>query len=105
MREIEEALGKLDELTTELVSLAQFDHATIDPEPTRLAHMFQRLWQATSWPNASLHVKSDLLLFADPTGLIEILNELFSNAIEHAGDNCSVSVGALVDDTGFFCDR
>ena len=59
-------------------------------------------WQRVRNGSAELTVGKPVTVSADPDLLDRLLSNLFSNAIDHAGPDVSVRVGALPDDAGFF---
>lgn len=50
-----------------------------------------------------MHVESDVgTIEADESRLHGLFENLFRNAVEHAGDDVTVRVGRLTDETGFY---
>jgi len=66
-----------------------------DPEPVSLAETAQAAWDTLSSPEANLEVDGDYRLEADETGLRQLLENCYRNALDHAGSEATVRVGPL----------
>ena len=51
---------------------------------------------------ATLFIKDDVSLQADRSRLRQLLENLFGNAIHHAGPGATVTAGRLIDEFGFY---
>jgi len=101
--EIEWALDRMNRLTDELLTLARQGQIVGDTENVSLLRVAYDAWQATDGGAATLNVDDDVgSIEADPERLVELLENLFRNAIEHAhspDDPVTVTVGRT--ETGF----
>jgi len=102
--EIEWALDRMDRLTDELLTLARQGQIVGDTERVSLSRVAYDAWQAIDGGAATLNVGDDVgSIEADPERLVELLENLFRNAIEHGhspDDPVTVTVGRT--ETGFF---
>ena len=104
VEEIEWALDRMNRLTDELLTLARQGQIVGDTERVSLSRVAYDAWQAVDTREATLTVDDDVgSIEADPERLVELLENLFRNSIEHAhepDDPVTVTVGRT--ETGFF---
>jgi PAS domain S-box-containing protein len=109
---IESALDRMDSLIEDLLTLARQGQGVSEPEPVDLDAVVRRAWSTVSTGTATL-VSADGLgeIEADDGRLQELFENLFRNAVEHgstssrpaddavqhAGEDVTVSVGMLGD--------
>ena len=101
-READDALGRMEDIIDDLLTLAREGDARPDAAPVSLAAAARTAWESVeaTGADATLDVGEDATLVADETALVRLLENLFRNAVEHAGSDVAVSVGATGD--GFF---
>ncbi|MFB6164055.1 MAG: histidine kinase N-terminal 7TM domain-containing protein [Haloarculaceae archaeon] len=111
---VAEALDRIDELVETALALAKQGRTVIDPDAVDLATASRRAWADVETADATLEVTVDRDVPADEAQLVQLLENLFRNAIEHgstsprsqahedAGDVLTVTVGALPDADGFY---
>ncbi|WP_220132666.1 PAS domain S-box protein [Halorhabdus salina] len=87
-------------LIADLRTLTVEGMAAIETEPVGLAQAAADSWQTVMTAEATLSVETDQTIDTDPGRLRQLLSNLFSNAITHAGDDVAVTVGAL--ENGFY---
>ena len=103
--EIDWALDRMDRLTDELLTLARQGQIVGDTEYVRLGGAAREAWQAVDTGSAELIVEDDGSIEADRERLLELIENLFRNAVEHAhdpDDPVTVAVGTLDDEAGFY---
>lgn len=71
-----------------------------DVGPVDLAACVERCGRAVEPAAAGIVVDTDRTILADESRLRQLLESLVRNAVEHAGDDVTVTVGAL--DDGFY---
>jgi len=103
--EIEWALDRMNRLTDELLTLARQGQIVGDTERVSLSRIAYDAWQAVdAGVAATLSIDDDAgSIEADPERLVELLENLFRNSVEHAhspDDPVTVTVGRT--ETGFF---
>jgi len=94
------ALDRMETLIEDLLLLARQGRPIDEPEPVRLSTVVDRCWPMVATGGATLTVEDDVGFAADPDRLRQLLENLFRNAVEHGGDDVTVTVGALPD--GFY---
>ena len=98
---IQRSLSRMGSLIDDLVTLAQNGLQVESPSELALEELAQKAWATTETTTATLrtHV-GDLRVSADEPRLRQLLENLFRNAVEHAGSEVEVTVGTLED--GFY---
>jgi PAS domain S-box-containing protein len=98
------ALGRMDELITDLLRLAREGKRVNEIESVALADLVADCWHHVETPAADLVVGTELTLRGDPGRLRHLLTNLLRNAVEHgsADGDVTVTVGTLDDGQGFF---
>ncbi|MFB6163673.1 MAG: PAS domain S-box protein [Haloarculaceae archaeon] len=99
--EAERNLERIDRLITDILTLAREGEAVADPEPVSLPDV-AAAWESVDADRAALDVAADRTIEADPDRVVELLENLFRNAVEHAGTDATVTVGWLADGDGFY---
>ena len=100
---IDRSLSRMESLIEDLLTFARHD-IRIDPTSgLSLGALAQDAWTTTGPTDATLTTRVDgLRISADESQLRRLLENLFRNAVEHAGDEVAVTIGALEDGVGFF---
>jgi signal transduction histidine kinase len=96
------ALDRMEELTDELLTLAREGQPIDETDPVSLSAVAEQCWQMVDTQSATLTVEDDLAFLADAARLQQLLENLFRNAIEHAGTDVTIHVGTLPDRRGFY---
>jgi len=97
---IGDALARMESLIEDVLDLARNGEEVDDPAPCVLADVAARCWDESAGRDASLVVETDATILADPGRLCRLFENLFRNAVEHGGDDVTVTVGDL--DDGFY---
>jgi signal transduction histidine kinase len=95
-----ETQERMATLVDDLLRFARVGERAVEEEPLDLETVATAAWQNVATPDATLTVESTPTLEGDPNRVAELLENLFSNAIEHGGEDVTVTVGRL--DGGFF---
>ena len=93
------ALSRIEDITTDLSTLARFGPVETDRRSVSLEQTAQAAWNMIDTRDARL-VTEDAEIMADQSQLQGIFENLFKNAIGHGGSNVTVRVGPLPD--GFY---
>ncbi len=100
---VEEALEDMEQLIDDLLSLARQGEVVSesDFETFGLADAAEEAWAGVSPPDgAAIELADNPDIRGDRARVEQALSNLFRNAVEHAGPDVTVTVGAL-DDAGF----
>jgi signal transduction histidine kinase len=97
---IKRSVGRVDSLLNELSTVATVAGPIESREPVDLSEMASRVWGELGGPTDRLRVETDRTVDADPDCLRLILDRLFENALDHGGDEVTVTVGE--SDCGFY---
>ena len=74
---------RMDDLLDDLLTLAREGDRATDSEPVDLASVAERCWHSVETDGAALDVTGTLSLAADSSGLRQLLENLYRNAMEH----------------------
>ncbi|RNJ25431.1 sensor histidine kinase [Halosegnis longus] len=93
------ALARMERLVSELLTLSRSGQVVGDTETVDLRDVAEDAWDTVATEGATLVVERDATLVADRRRLRQLLENLFRNSIQHAGDAPTVTVTAT--DEGF----
>jgi PAS domain S-box-containing protein len=94
-----ESLDRMDTLVEDLLARAHGEDR-FDIETVALAHVAREAWRGVETADATLDVETEARLAADADRLQQVFENLFRNAIEHAGRDVTVTVGTVEE--GFY---
>jgi PAS domain S-box-containing protein len=97
---VERAHDRMETLIENLLSLARERASGVETEPIDLTDVVQGAWQHVEGSEATIEIDADRTIRADRTQLQRLMENLFRNAIEHGGEDVTVTVGCL--DDGFY---
>jgi len=89
---VADGLDRIDQLIDDLLKLTRGTTDPVDPEPVSLAAVADRAWQTVSNDDATLDVTGDATVRADASRLRQLFENLFRNAVEHAGADVTIEV-------------
>jgi PAS domain S-box-containing protein len=88
----EDALDRMETLVEDILDLARQGQLVDETEPVPLREAAEEAWQTVDSEAATLDVDLSAQVEADPVRLRELFENLFRNAVEHAGADVTVSV-------------
>ena len=94
------ALGRMETLIDDLLSLARAGETVGDTEAVELAELIDASWRNVETEGAQLVTETDVTIQADTTRLQQLFENLFRNAVEHGGEDVTLTVGGLPN--GFY---
>jgi signal transduction histidine kinase len=96
---IDDALTRMEEIIDDALALARIGPAAVDAQPTPLQASVDDAWSGVDTEEATLVTEfpQGTLIEADETFLRRLLENLYRNAVEHAGPEPTVRV-SLVED-------
>lgn len=98
--EIESALDRMETLIEDVLTLSRLGTVIGDRESISLSAMVDDCWATVDSTDATLMTSIDRTIEADESRLRQVFENLFRNAIEHGGDDVTVTIGALP--SGFY---
>jgi signal transduction histidine kinase len=102
LEKIAAALDRMDTLISDLLTLGREGKSVGDRHAVDLDSAVDRAWTTVDEGEMDLSVDTDATVLADEDRLQQLFENLFRNAREHAGNDVTVTVGALDDGEGFF---
>jgi PAS domain S-box-containing protein len=97
---VEDAHERMETLITDLLSLAREGESVTAPETVALASIVEDCWGNVETAEATLVIETDRGVAADRGRLKQVLENLVRNAVEHGGEDVTITVGDLAD--GFY---
>ena len=99
---VERSLGRMDDLIGDLLTLAREGESVTETEAVEFAETIDRCWERVETANATLRTDLEGGVEADRTRLGQLFENLIRNAVEHAGDDVTITVGELDGEAGFY---
>ena len=99
--ELDDLFDRMDRLVGDVLTLAKQGRTVGETEPVCLATVAEAAWSTIAAGDAALDVDTPPTVSADPERLQTLLENLFRNAVEHAGPSVTIRVGPLDDAAGF----
>jgi PAS domain S-box-containing protein len=100
---VAESLSRIDSLVDDVLALSREGKHIGDVERVDVEDCVRESWNAVDTPRATVRIASDLgSIEADESRFQELLENLFRNAVEHAGSDVAVRVGRTADGAGVY---
>ena len=97
---VERAHDRMTALIDDLLTLAREGDPVTDAGPVDLGRVVDSCWRTVDTREGTLRDEADGTIVADEGPLKQLLENLIRNAIEHGGEDVTVTVGTLPD--GFY---
>lgn len=103
LEELEETHGRMETLIEDVLKLTRQGQSVGETASLSLRDLAEDAWATAGGQGATLEVEDGVgSVEADATRLRTLFENLFGNAVRHAGDAPTVRVGRLADGTGFY---
>lgn len=101
---IDGALERMEALIDDVLTMAREGDEVIPGDLTEISlrTVATVAWDMVESTGGTLTVEDDITFLADDDRLLRIFENLYRNALEHAGTDVTVKVGPLPNRTGFF---
>jgi len=99
---VDDALDRMDVLIEDILALAQEGSDLGEMEVIETEELSEDCWSNVKTEDATLVTELEGAIKADPGRLKQVLENLLRNAVEHGGENVTVTVGELDDRNGFY---
>jgi PAS domain S-box-containing protein len=100
LEKVADAHTRMDELIEDILTLSRDGEVVGERTRVDLGAVSRESWSHVDTDGATLTVESETPLLADRSRLVQLLENLFRNSVEHGGCDVTVRVGAL--DDGFY---
>jgi signal transduction histidine kinase len=97
---IEQAHTRMNTLIDDLLALAREGKQVSETEQVDLGTLFEVCWRNVDTAEAAIHTEIEGTIQADRSRLQQLLENLLRNAVDHGGENVTVTAGQL--DDGFY---
>jgi PAS domain S-box-containing protein len=97
---VADAHERMETLIDDLLTLARDGDGVEETERVALRELAEECWKGVETADATLRVETDRTIRADRSRLRQVLENLVRNAVEHADEGVTVTVGDL--DGGFY---
>jgi len=94
------ATSRMERMIEDTALMLRKDDPDLDRDDVDLATVCQDAWEMVPSSAARLETATSRQIHADEDRLVQLLANLFRNAVEHGGENVTVTVGNLTD--GFY---
>ncbi|QLG49285.1 histidine kinase N-terminal 7TM domain-containing protein [Natrinema halophilum] len=96
--EMQTSLDRMETLVDDALTLARESQTITDPEPVSVEDVVSAAWRNVDTVDATIAVEADWQTVADRSRLLRIFENLIRNAIDHAGETVSITVGTIERD-------
>lgn len=91
------AIARSQALIDDVLTLARSGDTIGNVESVPLATLVEDCWEVIPGEQATLTVEASQTVSADPNSLRQLIENLLANAVEHGGEDVTVSVGDFAD--------
>jgi PAS domain S-box-containing protein len=100
LNKVEHAHGRMQTLIDDLLTVAREGGPVSNPDPVDLGALSEQCWRTIETHDATLWSDTEHTIWADSSRLQQLLENLFRNAVEHGGEEVTITVGDL--NNGFY---
>ncbi|SDY64797.1 PAS domain S-box protein [Halopenitus persicus] len=99
---VAQAHDRMDTLIQDVLTLTREGRSVGETTTVSVATVAEAAWDHVETDEATVEITGSQEIKADESRLRQLFENLFRNAVEHAGNACTVSVGTLDDPPGFY---
>ncbi|GAB3024689.1 hypothetical protein GCM10025298_10700 [Natronobiforma cellulositropha] len=99
--QIEEGLDRMEAIIADVLAIAREGEGAVEPTPLELGDLVTEAWENVSTGDATLSIEAgeSMVVDADRSRVLRLLENLFRNSVEHGGPTVTVRVGTLESPT------
>jgi len=97
---VERAHARIEEMVEDALTMVRDGYDVEAVEPIDLGSLVEECWRHVETADTELRVAEEGIVYADSRRIRNLFENLFRNAVEHAGHDVTVEVG--VDEDGFY---
>lgn len=97
---VETSLNRMESIIEDVLTLARQGQSIGETESVALKAQAEDAWNQVDTAEATVILDCDRTIVADPDRLLQLFENLFRNAVEHGGEDVTVTVGA--DESHFY---
>jgi PAS domain S-box-containing protein len=98
----EQVTHRIEEMVEKAMMLADDREDALNETTVKLSTVVEACWTSIDQTEATLQIEDDVTVTADKNRFKRLIENLFWNAVEHGGNDVTLTVGTLDKDTGFF---
>lgn len=102
LKKVVDAHDRMSAMIDDLLTLARQGQVVGATEPVDVGRAARLAWDAVDARSATLDTDDAATVEADPDRLVQLLENLLRNAVEHGRSDATIEVGALDGETGFY---
>jgi len=100
---VADAHDRMEQIIEDVLTLARGSDVVQPDERVELSAAAETAWATVETDDAEIVIEDSLpTVDADPDRLRRLFENLFRNAVEHGGTDVTVTVGSLMDSSGFY---
>ncbi len=90
---VDDALTRIETLIEDMLTLTRAGNTVGQTEAVEVSHLVEECWGNVASQEATVHTETERTLRADRSRLQQLFENIFRNAIEHGGEDVTVTVG------------
>lgn len=101
LQRVSDALDRMNEIIDDTLTLARQGQSVAEMETLDITHLAGECWKMVETGDAQLQIDEEFRVRGDRDRLQHVFENLFRNAVEHGGNDVTVTIGTL-DRKGFY---
>ena len=100
LQEVENAHTRIETLVEQMLTLTRSGDPVLQPNPISVGTLVEESWATVPTAEATVEITADCRIRADRSRLKRLVENLLRNAVEHGGEDVTITVGRI--DGGFY---